>query len=44
MKNNLPNVKYIVYLTINTVNKMIYVGIHATENPLGFDQYLGCGC
>ena len=45
MENNLSkNLKYIVYLTTNTVNKMIYIGIHATENPYGFDQYLGCGC
>ena len=45
MENNLSTkVKYIVYLTTNTVNKMIYIGIHATENPFGFDNYLGCGC
>lgn len=45
MENNLSNeTKYIVYLTTNTVNKMIYIGIHSTKNPLMFDQYLGCGC
>ena len=45
MENNLSTkIKYIIYLTTNIVNKMIYIGIHATENPLGFDNYLGCGC
>lgn len=45
MENNLSTkIKYIVYLTTNTINKMIYIGIHATENPFGFDNYLGCGC
>lgn len=35
--------KYIVYLTINTVNKKIYVGVHKTKTPYKFDGYLGCG-
>lgn len=35
--------KYIVYQTINSVNKKIYIGVHATENPDIFDGYLGCG-
>lgn len=35
--------KYIVYLTINKINKFIYVGVHKTENPDIFDGYLGCG-
>ena len=35
--------KYIVYLTINTLNNKIYVGVHGTENPDIFDGYLGNG-
>ena len=35
--------KYIVYLTTNTKNNKIYVGVHKTENPLVFDGYIGCG-
>lgn len=35
--------KYIVYLTINKINKFIYIGVHKTEDPTKFDQYLGCG-
>lgn len=35
--------KYIVYLTTNTLNNKIYVGVHKTDNPLIFDGYLGCG-
>lgn len=40
MENNL---KYIVYLTTNLVNKKIYIGVHKTINPYSFDGYLGCG-
>lgn len=35
--------KYIVYLTINVKNNKIYVGVHKTDNPKVFDNYLGCG-
>lgn len=35
--------KYIVYLTKNTKNEKIYIGVHKTENPDVFDGYLGCG-
>lgn len=34
--------KYIVYLTTNTENGNIYVGVHLTRTPK-FDGYLGCG-
>jgi len=37
------NYKTIVYLTVNTVNKKIYIGIHDTENPDKFDGYIGNG-
>lgn len=40
MENNL---KTIVYLTTNIVNKKIYIGIHNTTNPDTFDGYIGCG-
>lgn len=40
MENNL---KSIVYLTVNTKNNKIYVGVHITENPYKFDGYIGCG-
>ena len=33
--------KYIVYLTTNLVNKKIYIGVHKTEDPYKFDNYLG---
>ncbi len=35
--------KYIVYLTTNTVNNKIYIGVHKTETPYKFDGYLGNG-
>ena len=35
--------KHIVYITINTVNRKIYVGVHETSDPHKFDGYLGCG-
>lgn len=35
--------KYIVYQTLNTVNNKIYIGVHKTETPYVFDQYLGNG-
>lgn len=42
MESNLK--KYtIVYLTTNTKNNKIYVGIHDTLNPNKFDGYIGCG-
>jgi hypothetical protein len=37
------NFKYIVYQTINTVNNKIYIGVHQTETPDVFDNYLGNG-
>lgn len=40
MENNL---KYVVYLTINTENNKGYVGVHRTEDPNVFDGYIGCG-
>lgn len=43
MGNNLNNLKYIVYLTINKTNNKIYIGVHETNNPEKFDGYLGCG-
>lgn len=35
--------RHIVYLTLNKVNKKIYVGVHSTEDPNVFDGYIGCG-
>lgn len=40
MENNL---KSILYMTVNTVNNKIYVGIHVTNKPYEFDNYYGCG-
>lgn len=40
MENKL---KSIVYVTVNTANNKIYVGVHITENPYNFDGYYGCG-
>lgn len=37
------NLKTIVYLTVNTVNNKIYVGIHITKDPYKFDNYWGNG-
>lgn len=33
--------EYIVYLTTNTVNNKIYVGVHGTEDSSIFDGYIG---
>lgn len=30
-------------MTINKINRKIYVGVHSTENENEFDGYLGCG-
>lgn len=37
------NLKSILYLTVNTVNNKIYVGIHITNKPFEFDGYYGNG-
>lgn len=34
---------HIVYLTINTKNQKIYIGVHNTENDEMFDGYIGNG-
>lgn len=41
-ENLIQSIKYIVYLTINIVNKKIYVGVHKTINNK-WDYYLGNG-
>ena len=38
-----PEEKVIVYLTVNLKNHKIYIGIHKTNKPEGFDGYIGCG-
>ena len=40
MENSL---KSIVYVTVNTVNNKIYIGVHITETPWEWDRYWGCG-
>jgi hypothetical protein len=41
MEENLKqSIKYIVYVTVNTVNKKIYVGVHTVKSK-EFDGYLG---
>lgn len=40
MENSL---KSIVYVTINTINNKIYIGVHITETPWKWDNYWGCG-
>ena len=34
--------KWIVYLTVNTVNQKTYIGVHKTNRD-DFDGYIGCG-
>ena len=36
--------KYIVYQTVNKINRKIYIGVHGTDDPNVFDGYIGCGC
>ena len=33
--------KFIVYMTLNVVNRKIYIGVHKTD-PTTFDGYIGC--
>lgn len=43
MEENLKqSIKYIVYVTVNVVNKKIYIGVHGTKTDK-FDGYLGDG-
>jgi len=37
------NLKSILYMTVNTVNHKIYIGVHITETPYEFDNYWGDG-
>lgn len=37
------NLKAILYMTVNTVNNKIYIGVHITEKPYEFDNYWGDG-
>ena len=34
--------KWIVYITVNTVNNKTYIGVHKTDRD-DFDGYIGCG-
>lgn len=34
--------KWIIYQTINIVNKKIYIGVHKTDSDM-YDYYIGCG-
>ena len=34
--------KYIFYITVNSINGKFYFGVHKT-NPQVFDGYIGCG-
>lgn len=36
------NIKYILYITINNINRKIYVGVHKTDISK-FDGYIGDG-
>lgn len=40
METNLR--KWIVYCTTNIINNKIYIGVHKTEDPTIFDNYIGC--
>lgn len=43
MEENLKqSIKYIVYVTVNTINKKIYIGVHTVKTK-EFDGYLGNG-
>lgn len=36
------NLRYIVYITINTINNNFYIGVHLTDINK-YDSYIGCG-